>query len=333
MNRLAASMLRNSAAASCLPVTAAQASAVSSSRTEVSSMKPATSGGCCSRTSQMKYSAIVWLRTSSARAIWAGSLLARSVSAAICSAATHPSLRPCKSASSPGATRTPKFSSRAPLSDSERYRSLLRSSHSSPDSRSRCSRTGGSARPASTSCAVLAGQRSTRSVMVLAAAAAAWKSSTTITDPAGSLAASFAIEAVTSADITPSIASSSAASAPNPGATARGAWMNPVQKRTGSASASSHESQDVTPPCRVAAQLDKSTLLPAPADPTTTVRRWLAPASSRPSSVGLVSSVVGSVVGRNFASANRASCGTRSVTARCAPASSRSSKFIHAPGE
>jgi hypothetical protein len=97
--------------------------------------------------------------------------------------------------------------------------------------------------------------------------------------------------------------------------------MNPAQKRTGSASASSHESQDVTPPSRVAAQLDNSTLLPAPADPTTTVRRWLAPASSRPSSVGLVSSVVGSVVGRNFASANRALCGTRSVTVRCAPAS------------
>jgi hypothetical protein len=97
--------------------------------------------------------------------------------------------------------------------------------------------------------------------------------------------------------------------------------MNPVQKRTGSTSASSHESQDVTPPSRVAVQLDKSTLLPAPADPTTTVRRWLAPASSRPSSVGLVSSVVGSVVGRNFDSANRALCGTRSVTARRAPAS------------
>src|SRR6185437_12372515 len=71
-----------------------------------------------------------------------------------------------------------------------------------------------------TELAELTGQRSTRSVMVLAAAPAAWKSSTTITDPAGSLAASFAIEAVTSADITPSIASSSAASAPNPGATA-----------------------------------------------------------------------------------------------------------------
>src|ERR1035438_547834 len=49
MNRLAASMLRSSAAASCLPVTAAQASAVSSSSTHVSSMNLATSGGCCSR--------------------------------------------------------------------------------------------------------------------------------------------------------------------------------------------------------------------------------------------------------------------------------------------
>ena len=51
-----------------------------------------------------------------------------------------------------------------------------------------------------------------------------WKSSTTIADPAGpgSLAASFATKAVTSADTAPSIASSSAASAPNPGATARG---------------------------------------------------------------------------------------------------------------
>ena len=85
--------------------------------------------------------------------------------------------------------------------------------------------------------------------------------------------------------------------------------MNPAQKRTGSASASSHESQDVTPPSRVSAQLDNSTLLPAPADPTTTVRRWLAPASSRPSSADLVSSVAGSVVGRNFVSANRALCG------------------------
>jgi hypothetical protein len=98
--------------------------------------------------------------------------------------------------------------------------------------------------------------------------------------------------------------------------------MNPAQKRTGSASASSHESHDVTPPSRVAAQLDNSTLLPAPADPTTTVSRCLAPASSRPSSAGLVTSVAGSVVGRNFASANRAPCGPpRSAAGRRATAS------------
>jgi hypothetical protein len=145
--------------------------------------------------------------------------------------------------------------------------------------------------------------------MVVAAVAAAWKSSTTIADPAGSFAASFAIEAVTSADTAPSIASSSAASAPNPGATARGASMNPAQNRAGSASASSHDSHAVAAGCRAAAQLDKSTLLPAPADPTTTVRRLPAPAVSRPCSAGLASSVAGSVVGRNFASANRRLCG------------------------
>src|SRR2546423_14648920 len=98
--------------------------------------------------------------------------------------------------------------------------------------------------------------------------------------------------------------------------------MNPVQKRTGSASASSHDSQDVTPPSRVAAQLDNSTLLPAPADPTTTVRRWPAPASSRPASAGLVSSVAGSVVGRHLAGAHRALCVVpRRGVARWAPAS------------
>jgi hypothetical protein len=70
----------------------------------------------------------------------------------------------------------------------------------------------------------------------------------------------------------------------------------------------------------VAAQLDNSTLLPAPADPTTTVRRWPAPASSRPSNLGLASSVVGSVVGRNFVTANRAVCGAlRAAGARGAP--------------
>ena len=34
--------------------------------------------------------------------------------------------------------------------------------------------------------------------------------------------------------------------------------MNPVQKRTGSASASSHDSHDVAPRSRAAAQLDNS---------------------------------------------------------------------------
>jgi hypothetical protein len=81
--------------------------------------------------------------------------------------------------------------------------------------------------------------------------------------------------------------------------------MNPAQKRTGLASAPSHDSQDVTPGARVAAQLDSSTLLPAPADPTTTVSRWSAAAVSRSCSTDLVTSVAGSVVGRNFVSANR----------------------------
>src|SRR5580700_5035664 len=127
-----------------------------------------------------------------------------------------------------------------------------------------------------------------------------------ITDPAGSFSASLAIDAVTSPDTAPSIASRSAASAPNLGSTARGASMNPLQNRTGLASAPSHESQEVTPGGRVAVQLDSSTLLPAPADPTTTVRRWPAPAVSWSCRTGLVTRVVGSVADRNFASANRA---------------------------
>src|SRR5580693_1709759 len=125
-------------------------------------------------------------------------------------------------------------------------------------------------------------------------------------DPAGSFAASFAIDAVMSADIAPSNASRSAASAPNPGTTPRGASMKPVQNRTGFTSASSHDSHDVAPSCRAAAQLDRSTLLPAPADPTTTVSRFPAPASSRPYSADLARRVAGSVVGRNFASGNSA---------------------------
>ena len=150
--------------------------------------------------------------------------------------------------------------------------------------------------------------------MLLPAAAAAWKSSTTITDPAGSLAALLAIQAP-SADITPSIASSSAALAPNPGAIARGASMNPVQNRTGSALASSHESQDVAPPS--AQPPSSTTARSCRTSRSTTVRRLLA--AQPPSSAGLVSNVVGRVVGRNFVSANRALYGApRPVVSRCA---------------
>ena len=44
---------------------------------------------------------------------------------------------------------------------------------------------------------------------------------------------------------------------------------------------------------------------PAPADPTTTVSRWPAPAVSRSCSTDRVTSVAGSVVGRNFVSGIR----------------------------
>ena len=223
-NRLPASMRRSSDPASCLPVTAAQAASVSMPRTEVSSMNWTTSGGCCSRTSETKYPAAAWLRISSARATRAGSLLPRSDSAAICSAAAQPSLLRCSSANCSAATSTPNFASRSRLSAREKYRSRSRSSHNSPAIRSRCSRSGGSLRLDNTSWACSAGQRSTRSVMADAdPAAAAWKSSTMTAEPAGSFAASFAIDAVTSADMTLSIASRLAASAPNSGTNARGA--------------------------------------------------------------------------------------------------------------
>src|ERR1700730_3162666 len=127
-----------------------------------------------------------------------------------------------------------------------------------------------------------------------------------IADPAGSLAASLAIAAVASADMAPSIASNSAASAPKSGFSTRGASMKPAQNRTGSASALSHDNQEVTPGGLVAAQLDSSTLLPAPADPTTTVRCLPAPRASRLCSTDRGTSVGGSVIGRNFVSANRA---------------------------
>ena len=82
-----------------------------------------------------------------------------------------------------------------------------------------------------------------------------------------------ATDAVMSADIILSTESSSAASAPNPGSIARGALMKPAQNRTGSASALSQDNQDVRPGGRAAAQSESSTLLPAPADPTTIVTR------------------------------------------------------------
>ena len=230
--------------------------------------------------------------------------MARKDSAAICTAAAHPSLRSCSRARSAAAISTPKLASRSPVSGRDRERSSSRSSHSSPASRSRCSRTGGSLRPASTSWAVSTGQRSTRSVMSAdTAVAAAWKSSTMIAMPSGSFEASFASDAVTSADMALSRASTSAASAPNPGASAWSASMKPDQKRTGSVSALSQDSQEVTPGRLVAAQFDSSTLLPDPAEPTTTVRRLPAPEVSWSCSRDLVTSVLGSVVGRNFVSA------------------------------
>src|SRR2546422_590496 len=127
----------------------------------------------------------------------------------------------------------------------------------------------------------------------------------TMAEPAGSFAMSLATDAVMSADILRSIASSSAASAPNPGSMARGASIKPAQNRAGSASALSQDNQDVAPGGRAAAQSESSTLLPAPADPTTTVSRRSAPVVSWSCSTGLVMSVGGSAGGRNFASANR----------------------------
>jgi hypothetical protein len=79
--------------------------------------------------------------------------------------------------------------------------------------------------------------------------------------------------------------------------------MNADQNRTGSASARLHASQEVVPGGLVAAQLDSSTLLPDPAEPTTMVSRLAAPEVSRSCSAGLTIRVFGSVVRRNFVSA------------------------------
>src|SRR5215467_11427862 len=126
-----------------------------------------------------------------------------------------------------------------------------------------------------------------------------------IADPGGRRAASLAIDAMTSGDAVPSIASRLAASTPNPESMTRGASTNPVQNRIGSASAPSQDSQEVSPGGLAAAQSASSTLLPAPAAPTTAVRRWAVPAVSRSCNAGRVISVAGSAGGRNFIRANR----------------------------
>jgi hypothetical protein len=123
------------------------------------------------------------------------------------------------------------------------------------------------------------------------------------------------MDAITSADMPLFMASNPAASAPNPGTPIWIASMNPAQNRTGSASALSQDSHDVTAGDLASTQLDSSTLLPAPADPTTTVSRCPAPAISRSINAGRLTKVVGSVVGRNFARANRRLHGARSAIA------------------
>ena len=90
----------------------------------------------------------------------------RNVSAADCRAATQPSLRPCRRASPPAATRTPKFDSRAPLSATT-VQVASRSWQAHPTGRSRRRRTA-SRRGRPDSRAVPAGERSTRSVTLAA---------------------------------------------------------------------------------------------------------------------------------------------------------------------
>ena len=213
-----------------------------------------------------------------------------------------------QSASSSAATCRPKFVRRSALSAKEKYRSQSRSSHNSPASRSLCSRSGGPLRLASTSWTVSAGQRSTRSVMSLATARRVMEVVNNDRRPSRQLRGivrdrrdDIGRHHAVHREQVCGIAAESRS-------TARGAWMKPVQNRTASASAPSHDSQKVTPRGRVAAQLDSSTLLPVPADPTTTVRRWPAPAVSRSCSIDRVTSVAGSVGGRNFVSANRTPC-------------------------
>ena len=213
-----------------------------------------------------------------------------------------------------------------PLSAKENDRSRSRSSQRSPDIRSRCRRSGGSLRLASTSWAVSAGQRSTRSVMARPTGRGRMEVVHDDGRPGGQPGG---IVRDRGRDVGRHCAihrEQVGGVGPDPGASARGASTKPIQNRAGLASALSQDSQDVASGARLAAQLDSSTLLPAPADPTTTVSLLSAPAVSRSCSAGLVTRVVGSVVGRNLVCANLAPEASRFVAVTIVPAHDGSSR-------
>ena len=244
-------------------------------------MNWATSGGCWSRTSETKYSAIAWLRTSSARAPAPG----RRCRAATAppSAAPRPIPR-CAGAAAPARRRRPRRRSSPagrgfrPGRNTGRGREARTAPR--PSAAGAAAAAGRCGWPAPAGRSRPASARPGRSCPRRPRPPRQWKSSTMIADPAGSSAASLAIDAMTSADMAPSIASRSAASAPNPGVDSPGGLDEPGPEADRVGIGLSQDSQDVVPGGRAAAQLDSSTLLPAPADPTTTVSRWPAPASA-----------------------------------------------------
>src|SRR5690242_2501667 len=158
---------------------------------------------------------------------------------------------------------------------------------------------------------------------------ASWKSSTTTAKPSGRRRASLAMAATTSGMTTRLAASRSAAVTPKAGTTTRIDWTNPAQNRRESASDSSHESQEVRLGSLRCAQLDNRTLLPAPAEPTTTVNRSEDPADTRSHSDERGTNVDGRVVGRNLASANWTSWADAGTTGG-APRSTDSDRFSRA---
>ena len=169
----------------------------------------------------MKYSAIAWLRTSSARAVWAGSLARPERQRGHLQRRDPPLTSSVQERElTRGDPHTEVLEQGAALGQREIQVAVTKLAQLTrqPQPVQPHGRVG-AGRPAPAARSWLASAPPGRSCS-WRPLPPQWKSSTTITDPAGSLAASFAIEAVTSADITPSIASSSAASAPNPGATA-----------------------------------------------------------------------------------------------------------------